>query len=108
MANIENLKPFKPGNDDRRNLKWAPKKIPALDTLLAEVLGNTNNEGIEIARAILLALIAKALKGDTKAIEIILDRAYGKPGLSIDHGIKGMEKMGIQIIIDSDDAKLGE
>ena len=74
----DNLKHFKNGNDDRRNLKGAPKKIPALDTLLAEILGDTNNHGIEVARQILLALVAKALKGDTRAAEILLDRAYGK------------------------------
>ena len=89
MANIENLKPFKLGNDDRRNLKGAPKKIPALDTLLAEVLNDTNNEGIEVAKEIILALVTKAKKGDTRAIEIILDRAYGKASqnLILDGGI---------------------
>jgi hypothetical protein len=89
MANIENLKPFKPGNDDRRNLKGAPKKIPSLDLLLADVLGDINNEGIEVAREIIVALVAKAIKGDTRAAEIILDRAYGKASqnLTLDGGI---------------------
>lgn len=89
IANIKNLKPFKPGEDARKNLKGAPKKIPVLDTLLAEVLGDTNNDGIEAAREILLALIDKALKGDNRAIEIILDRAYGKASqfLTLDGGI---------------------
>lgn len=89
MANIENLKPFKPGNDDRRNLKGAPKKIPALDILLAEVLGDINNEGIEVAKEIILALVNKAKKGDTRAIEILFDRAYGKASqiLTLDGGI---------------------
>jgi len=89
MANIENLKPFKPGNDDRRNLKGAPKKIPSLDILLADVLGDINNEGIEVAKEIILALVNKAKKGDIRAIEIILDRAYGKANqkLTLEGGV---------------------
>lgn len=89
MANIENLKPFKPGNDDRRNLKGAPRKIHSLDGLLADVLGDINNEGIEVAKEIILALVNKAKKGDIRAIEIILDRAYGKArqNLTLDGGI---------------------
>ncbi len=86
----------------------APKKIPALDVLLAEVLGECNHRGIDNARQIIIALVAKAVKGDTRSAEILFDRAYGKPGLTIDHGIKGIEKIGVQIIIDSYDAKLGE
>jgi hypothetical protein len=89
MANIENLKPFKSGEDARRNLKGAPKKIPALDVLLADVLGDINNEGIEVAQEIILALVNKAKKGDTRAIEILFDRAYGKASqnLTLDGGI---------------------
>jgi hypothetical protein len=67
----ENLKPFKKGHDERRNMKGAPSKIPSLDQLLAEVLGE-EKEGIE------------AVKGDTKAAEILLDRAYGKAKQTID------------------------
>ena len=79
----ENLKPFKKGHDERRNMKGAPIKIPSLDQLLAEVLGE-EKEGIEAAKAILMALRAKAVKGDTKAAEILLDRAYGKAKQTID------------------------
>lgn len=79
----ENLKPFKKGHDERRNMKGAPVKIPSLDQLLAEVLGE-EKEGIEAAKAILMALRAKAVKGDTKAAEILLDRAYGKAKQTID------------------------
>lgn len=54
------------------------KKIPQLDILLADVLGEENKEGIEAAKAILMALRAKAVKGDVRAAEVLLDRAYGK------------------------------
>lgn len=53
------------------------KKIPQLDTLLADVLGE-EKDGIEAAKAILMALRAKAVKGDVRAAEVLLDRAYGK------------------------------
>lgn len=80
-----NLVPFKPGKDVRRNIEGRPKKMPAIDQLLAEVLAEPGNNGIETAKQILLALVAKALKGDTKAAELLLDRAYGKARQSIEH-----------------------
>ena len=54
-----------------------PKKIPDLDRLIADLFGESeegNGSGIE---RILKALEAKALKGDTRAIEILLNRTYG-------------------------------
>lgn len=53
------------------------KKIPQLDVLLADVLGE-EKDGIEAAKAILMALRSKAVKGDVRAAEVLLDRAYGK------------------------------
>jgi hypothetical protein len=73
----KHLIPFKKGADARRNTKGAPKKLPQLDVLLAEVLGEENN-GISAGEAILLALRKKALAGDVRAIELLFDRAYGK------------------------------
>ena len=59
------------------NPKGSVKKIPALDVLLADVLGE-EKDGIEAAKAILMALRSKAVKGDVRAAEVLLDRAYGK------------------------------
>lgn len=59
------------------NPKGGIKKIPQLDVLLADVLGE-EKDGIEAAKAILMALRAKATKGDVRAAEVLLDRAYGK------------------------------
>jgi len=59
------------------------KKIPEIDVLLAEVLGDTKN-GIEAAQAILMALRKKAIGGDVRAAEVLLDRAYGKSKQSVD------------------------
>jgi len=51
--------------------------ISELEKLLAEVLGE-EKDGIEAAKAILMALRLKATKGDVRAAEVLLDRAYGK------------------------------
>lgn len=60
------------------NPNGRPKKLPELDKLLADVLGE-EKDGIEAAKAILMALRSKATKGDVRAAELILNRAYGKP-----------------------------
>ena len=84
----DNLTPFKKGTDSRRNLDGAPKKLPEIDKLLADVLGE-EKDGIEAAKAILMALRAKATKGDVRAAEVLLDRAYGKARQVIDANVSG-------------------
>jgi len=58
------------------------KELPELHILLAEVLGE-EKDGIAAAKAILMALRAKATKGDVKAAELLFNRAYGKAQESI-------------------------
>ncbi len=60
-----------------------PPKLPELDKLLANVLGE-EKDGITAAEVILMALRAKATKGDIRAAEVLLDRGYGKAKQSID------------------------
>jgi hypothetical protein len=59
------------------NPKGRPKKIPELKELLANVLGD-EKDGKTAAEAILMGLRAKAIRGDVRAAELLLDRAYGK------------------------------
>lgn len=59
------------------NKKGRPIKLPALDVLLAEVMGETQN-GLTAAKAVLLALRKKAMAGDSRCAELLMDRAYGK------------------------------
>lgn len=84
---IANLKPFKPGQSG--NLKGRPKKLPAIDDLLAEVLGE--EDGNSTAKIILESMVKQAKKGDVRAAELLLERAYGKPKQPIEHSgeIKG-------------------
>lgn len=68
---------FKPGQSGNPNGR--PKKLPELDKLLADLLGEPSDDGLTAADSILKAMYKRALKGDTKAAELLLNRAYGKP-----------------------------
>jgi hypothetical protein len=60
------------------NPKGRPKIIPEINELLADVLSDEQN-GIVAAKAILMSLRREAIKGDVRAAEVLLNRAYGKP-----------------------------
>lgn len=60
---------FKPGQSGNPNGR--PNKIPAIDKLLSDIPESDYEKVIQ-------ALLKKAHKGDTRAIELLLDRAYGK------------------------------
>lgn len=70
-----------------------PPKLPDLHILLANVLGKENKEGLTAAEEILLALHAKAKKGDTRAAELLLDRGYGKPKQTSETTLKTTEPL---------------
>jgi len=87
---IPNNKPFKKGQSGNPNGR--PRKLPALDKLMADVLGE-EKDGITAGEAILKALRAKATKGDVRAAEVLLDRAYGKPKQTHDTIITSSEPL---------------
>lgn len=68
------------------NPKGRPKKIPELKEILANVLGD-EKDGKTAAEAILMGLRAKAIKGDVRAAELLLDRAYGKAKSELELGL---------------------
>jgi hypothetical protein len=93
MANEQNLKPFKKGTDERRNMNGRPKGVPHSTTRLRRLLELTENlknpvtgeiEGFTIAEQMDLQQIIKARKGDTRAYNALLDRLEGKPMQSTD------------------------
>lgn len=82
MANPQNIEKHKFPKGQTGNPNGRPRKLPELDKLLADVLGE-EKDGMTAAEAILKALRLKAAKGDVRAIEVMLDRAYGKPKQTI-------------------------
>ena len=76
------------------NPKGRVKKLPDLDVLLSDVLGIAE-DGKSAAHDILVALYKKAKRGDVRAAELLLERAYGKPKQPIEHSgeIKGFKIM---------------
>jgi hypothetical protein len=76
----DNLKHFKKGQSG--NPKGRPK-LPDLKEALQNILGETK-DGKTALDAIFMALRAKAAKGDVRAAELLMDRAYGKSKQVID------------------------
>ena len=76
----ENLKPFKEGFDERRNLNGPPRKLPELKDVIDHLFGCEDGE---LPKSVILDVIkpqlAKAKKGDSRAAELILGYAFGKP-----------------------------
>jgi hypothetical protein len=68
-ASLKNLKPFKPGQCG--NPKGRPKTIPEITILLS-------NKPEAEYKAVIDKLFFLAKKGNIKAIEVLLDRSYGK------------------------------
>lgn len=81
---------FKKGQTGNPNGR--PRKLPELDKLLADVLGE-EKDGITAGEAILKALRAKATKGDVRAAEVLLDRAYGKAKQTMDANVNMLEPL---------------
>jgi hypothetical protein len=82
---------FKKGKSGNPNGR--PPKLPELHVLLANVLGKEGKDGQTAAEEILNALHAKAKKGDTRAAELLLDRAYGKPKQTNETTLKTTEPL---------------
>lgn len=76
----ENLKPFKKGQSG--NPKGRPK-LPDISEAVAKVLNGEEGAELELQNLLKVQAI-RASKGDTKALELLLDRGYGKSKQSID------------------------
>jgi hypothetical protein len=104
-----NLKPITKG--EVRNPNGAPRKLPKLDVILANVLGEENKDGKTAAEEIVEALKKQAKAGNVKASQLLLDRGWGKIKESLDittDGEKINNKPSIQIeIITNGESKTG-
>jgi hypothetical protein len=63
-------------------------KLPDISEALAKILAD-EKDGYTALEATLMALRAKAVKGDIRAAEALLDRAFGRPKQAIDHTTDG-------------------
>jgi replication-associated recombination protein RarA len=98
---IENLKPFVKGVSG--NPKGRPV-IPDLKEALAKALAEKKDGKITLEK-IILALISKAIKGDVRAAQELLDRAFGKSQQFIDFTTKGDALNRIEISVDEKKTK---
>jgi hypothetical protein len=76
----ENLKPFKPGFDERRNLKGKPKSFDQLRDFLQAIAQEEIKDGNEVKTRI--RQVAEAMISDKRMMKDFLEFAYGKVPLS--------------------------
>jgi len=81
LANLNKKGRFVKGQSG--NPKGRPKKLPDLEALLISVLGDIKDDKCAM-EAILMTLRAKAVKGDIRAAEVLLERGYGRVKIDID------------------------
>lgn len=85
----DNPKPFQKGENGGGYPKGVPNTKTRLKRLLEIIQEKTNpftgvKEGFTVAEQMDVALIAKALKGDVRAYQEIMDRLEGKVSTPID------------------------
>lgn len=89
MPNPGNIAKHKFKKGQTGNPNGRPKSLPAIKELLSEVLSDEVS-GVDAAKRILRVIRNKALKGDLKAAELIMDRAYGKPKQEIETTVQAV------------------
>lgn len=121
MANIENLKPFEQGQDQRRNLEGRPLGAKNRSTIARKILEMRSilpkdrmealkvkfpeiADSMTVEEIMTIVMAEGAISGDDKAYKAVMDSAYGAPKQDIDATVTGH----IAIHVDNQDAKLGE
>jgi hypothetical protein len=94
----KNLKPFKKGQSGNPNGR---PKMPNLKEACAAVLAD-EKDGMTALDAVLKALRNKAVKGDVRAAQELMDRAYGKATQAIDLNAQVNSKTLVMVVSDKD------
>lgn len=81
------LKPFQKGHDTRRHVTGV-KKLPKLKDLINQVL-SIEKDGITGLEAMVMAMRNEAIKGNTKAFDLLTQRIAGKVKQELE--VQGME-----------------
>ena len=83
MANEENLKSWSPGQSG--NPKGRPKGSKNKSTIFKEMLASKLNGDLTVEQELVTKLYEAMQKGDLKAIDLILNGAYGKDKQVVDN-----------------------
>ena len=122
MANEENLKPFKKGEDERRWMQGRPKKFTTLmkeegyklsevndsiqaimsmdEKTIKELIKNPDATMLE--KTVARAIVKSYEKGSLYSMDTLLSRVYGKPKETVDQTI---EAKVINVTLNLDDNK---
>ena len=88
MANISSLKPFKKGNDPRRNTKGRPNNSKSAHTRFKELLFEAlqkkpfKDKDKTFEDFMIEQLIYQALKGKFSFYKLFMDYRFGKPRMA--------------------------
>jgi hypothetical protein len=88
-------KPFNK-HPENINKKGQPRKLPELEILITEALSELK-DGHTAAEAVIMSLRKKAISGDVRAIELLLNRAYGKQTEKFEGTLENAEMPKIEI-----------
>jgi hypothetical protein len=77
MPNPKNVEPHKFKKGQSGNPNGRPPILPDIAEAVAKVLAD-EKDGKSALEAVFMALRSKAVKGDVRAAQELLDRAYGK------------------------------
>ena len=78
MPNQLNITPHQFKKGQSGNPAGRPPQLPELSDIITTALTATNQKGSTAIQRIVEAIIKKAERGDMRAAELLLDRAYGK------------------------------
>ncbi len=121
MANEQNLKPFKKGFDEKRNINGRPRKYvsnlkdqgykmaevnDAIQVLMSMTMQELNEVASNPEATVLEMTVAKAMlksmkNGSLYSLDTLLTRSFGKPKETVDTNINGELKGKIEVVVTS-------